>query len=348
MIGMTGGEANSVQIVEREEWLDIAPGFVDYNYEQSYDYSAAMAVRSGAVARFLAVREGGRVIGAASVRLKRLPLLDRGVAYISGGPLIHCHDVEGFKLDRLKTVVTALKAMLVDSDRYNLYLRPATTPLVDTGQLDSTLLSAGLRKSDHVRSYSTVLLDLSQDADSLRRGLHQKWRYHLRRSERECLDIDVGADGRASECFMGIYREMRQQKAFDSSLTPEFFIELPKEELGLTILIAYRDGQPVGGHVLSILGNTAVYLFGATNDVGRNVRAGYLLHWAAMVHAKAHGCRWYDLAGIDPIANPGGYQFKTQMGGRIVEGLWGYGAKPEGLAATLTDMLLTLRNRLKA
>ncbi len=32
-------------------------------------------------------------------------------------------------------------------------------------------------------------------------------------------------------------------------------------------------------------------------------------------YVKAQGCRWYDLNGINPVKNPGGYQFKTQLAG---------------------------------
>ena len=47
-----------------------------------------MARRAGASVLFLTVRDGDRLLGAASVRLKTVPLLGRGVAYVSGGPMI--------------------------------------------------------------------------------------------------------------------------------------------------------------------------------------------------------------------------------------------------------------------
>ena len=334
----------TVEDVDEATWLRFAPGFVDYNYEHAPGYAVTKATRSGASTRFLLVRSSEAVIGGICARVKKLRRLGVGVAYVSGGPLIHHGDAESYDLSQLKTVLGALKAKLVDDEGYNIYVRPAATPPVAIAQLDLAFSTAGFRKTGRLRSYNTVIIDLADDVGGLRRRLSKKWRYELVRSEKEGLVVDVGCDASFLERFMGIYQQMRQVKAFDSRQTPELFAQLPHEELGLTIRIAHRDGQPVAGHVVSQLGDTAVYLFGATNETGRNARAGYLLHWTAMIHAKTQGCRWYDVAGIDRKANPGGYQFKTRMGGHVVEGLGAYEARPPGLAATLTDKLLMLRN----
>jgi lipid II:glycine glycyltransferase (peptidoglycan interpeptide bridge formation enzyme) len=48
------------------------------------------------------------------------------------------------------------------------------------------------------------------------------------------------------------------------------------------------------------------------------MNAAYLLQWAAIQKAKALGCQWYDLGGIDPEGNPGVYNFKKRMGGKEI------------------------------
>ena len=57
-----------------------------------------------------------------------------------------------------------------------------------------------------------------------------------------------------------------------------FAIELP-DDAKLTVLLAMSEGQPVAGHVSSLLGDTCIYLLGASNDEGRNTRAAYLLQF---------------------------------------------------------------------
>ena len=63
------------------------------------------------------------------------------------------------------------------------------------------------------------------------------------------------------------------------------------------------------------MGDTAIYLLGATNERARELKAAYFLQWQAMLWLKDRGARWYDLGGIDPEANPGGYHFKSGFGG---------------------------------
>ena len=71
----------------------------------------------------------------------------------------------------------------------------------------------------------------------------------------------------------------------------------------------------MAGHVASLLGDTSVYLLGATLEAGLKAKASYLLQWNAILEAKKRGLSWYDLGGIDPEGNPGVYHFKKGLGG---------------------------------
>jgi len=108
------------------------------------------------------------------------------------------------------------------------------------------------------------------------------------------------------------------RKAFAVDLGADFYAalqpELPEHER-LHVAIAAVDGRPAAGVVASIHGDTAVYLLGASNDLGRRTSAAYLLQWRIIEAATARGGRWYDLGGIDPEANPGVHTFKVRMGG---------------------------------
>ena len=77
----------SVEIVSRVVWESLAPAFLDYNYRQTWQYGLALAGLRGAVSEHVAIRSGNEVIGLADVRIRRLPLIGGGLAFISGGPL---------------------------------------------------------------------------------------------------------------------------------------------------------------------------------------------------------------------------------------------------------------------
>jgi CelD/BcsL family acetyltransferase involved in cellulose biosynthesis len=79
--------------------------------------------------------------------------------------------------------------------------------------------------------------------------------------------------------------------------------------------LARKDGEAVGALVCSLMGDTAIYLLGATNEKAKELKAANFLQWRAMVWLKDRGARWYDLGGIDSEANPGGFHFKTGLGG---------------------------------
>ncbi len=70
--------------------------------------------------------------------------------------------------------------------------------------------------------------------------------------------------------------------------------------------------------VASAIGDSAIYLLGATSDAGLHSKGAYLLHWHLIDWLKAKGTRWYDLGGIDPERNPGVYQFKKGFSGADV------------------------------
>ncbi len=110
------------------------------------------------------------------------------------------------------------------------------------------------------------------------------------------------------------------------------------------MLIATKDGQDLAAHVQSHLGDTAVTLFSATNKLGRTMKAGYQVFWSGMILAQEGGFRWYDLGGIDAIANPGVYSFKAKIRGQKLAAIGPYETRPGGYLPILMDRLINLRN----
>ena len=80
--------------------------------------------------------------------------------------------------------------------------------------------------------------------------------------------------------------------------------DLP-ESHRMRILICEQNGVPVAGVVASAMGDSAIYLLGATSDDGLNAKGAYLLQWTLIQWLKENGIKWYDLGGIDPGRQPG-------------------------------------------
>jgi lipid II:glycine glycyltransferase (peptidoglycan interpeptide bridge formation enzyme) len=155
-------------------------------------------------------------------------------------------------------------------------------------------------------------------AETLRKGLDQKWRNQLNASERNGLVVVEGTSDDLFDRFAGIYHELLDRKRFETTVDIEEFRRIQRalpEPLKMTLMLCEKDGRLMSGLVASAMGDTGIYLLGATSAEGMKSKGSYLLQWRMMQRFKERGCRWYDLGGINPDKNPGVYHFKQGFGG---------------------------------
>ena len=172
--------------------------------------------------------------------------------------------------------------------------------------------------------YRTFVLDLAPPIEQLRRNLDKKWRNMLTRSEKNGLKIIAGNGTDEYRTFCRMYDQMQKRKRFETTVDVEEFGRLQEdlpETHRMRIWICEQDGVPVAGLVASAMGDSAIYLLGATSDDGLNAKGAYLLQWTLIQWLKENGIRWYDLGGIDPEGNPGVHSFKRGLSGADVSQL---------------------------
>ena len=163
--------------------------------------------------------------------------------------------------------------------------------------------------------------------EEIRRKLEQKWRNQLNQSERNQLTITEGTDAASWQTFETLYCDMMARKRFDTTVSIKEFGDIQAalpEALKMRVFIASTAGVPVAGIACSFMGDTGIYLLGATNEPALKLRAANLLQWEAIKKLKQLGIRYYDLGGIDPETNPGGFHFKQGMSGKDVSQLPAY------------------------
>lgn len=324
-----------LEALDAAGWAAHAPAFLDWNYRQSWAFSRATAARLGAECEHLAIRLGGDLVGLASVRTRRVPLLG-GIAFVAGGPLVRRGS--GDDLERFKAALEALRGEYVL--RRGLVLRVvAALGAPDWNEAaGKALAAAGFVLAPSRHTYRTLRLDCSVPPEELRKRFEQKWRNGLNRSERHGLTVEAGDGVELLEAFCALFTDFRERKGFDVDLGPEFYLAAQREHLAaerFRVTLARKDGRVVAGHVASHLGDTAVYLLGAADEVGRQTQAAYLLQWHAILDAVQRKMRAYDLGGIDPEGNPGVSHFKRGLGGLEVLAAGPYEARPAGLAGRL-------------
>lgn len=172
--------------------------------------------------------------------------------------------------------------------------------------------------------------------------MKQKTRYNVRLAEKKGVVVRVGGvddlpmlykmyaetsvrDGfviRDEEYYMTVWKTFMSQGTTSNYQLP---ITTP--------LIAEVDGEAVAAIFLFTFAGRGYYVYGMSRDKHREKMPTYLLQWAAMKHAKAHGCLTYDLWGAPDVFDEsdsmwGVYRFKEGLGGEVVRTLGAYDFAP--------------------
>lgn len=313
---LPSGYTVDVDRVTAAEWAEMVDLFLDANLYQTWSYGSVRWGRQHL--SHMVVRKNGQVEAIAQLRIVQPKRLRFGLAYLRWGPLWKRRGSE-YNPERATHVARALEEEYVK--RRGLLLR--VQPHVFIGSESEALCQSAFVgfKSEPIangNAYRTLIVDVTPPLEELRGRLSKKWRNALSRAEKNGLEI-VGGDGMAEyNLFCKMYREMLRRKGFETTVSIEEFgriqADLPKKHRMQT-LICQQAGVPIAGIVCSAIGESAIYLLGATSDSGLNAKGAYLLQWTWIRRLSESGVKWYDLGGISPEGNPGVYHFKSGLSG---------------------------------
>lgn len=280
------------------------------SWRQYPAYSLVAAREAGARSRYLLVSEVERPVALANVRIKPIPLVPTGLAMIAQGPtmLYPRLDPGG---DMRAASIEALRGYVGRHHGATLRVNPPVLPG------DSAAVPAGFTTRPGTE-YETFLIDLSHSLDDLHKQLNGKWRTDLRRAQKSPLRITRSTSPEDFLALQPLLEDLAKGKGFSVVQDAQFFSRVASEAghgERFAIHLALYEGRVVGGHLGAFSGDMAVYLIGATNHEGRDLRASFLLQWAVIEYAKACGLAWYDLGGADKVTNPDVFRFKKRMGG---------------------------------
>ena len=182
---------------------------------------------------------------------------------------------------------------------------------------------------------SSLVVDIAADEDAVFAGMKPKMRYNIRLAQRKGVTVHV-ADAGSLPVFHALYRQTALRNGFKPCGLRQFsamFQCLLASSGGsdLLFLLARHGADVLAGAIIGISGESAVFLYGASADIKRNLMASSLMHWTAMRKARACGCVRYEMGAVSPAddaSHPfyGLYRFKTGFGGRIEYrcGSWDY------------------------
>lgn len=263
------------------------------------------------------IERSGEEIAIAALVVIALPGMDRGLAILKWGPLWRAKNVP-HDITRSKHALDAITREYVDRRGCFLSVQPHADP--DFGDLQVEMLQElGFAEGPTLQFPDRYLVDVSVSFDELKSSLDQKWRYNLKKSGKNDLEIKMVDTNEGFESFMSLYGKMLDRKQFQdfsAIYTLEDLLKTAEPGLKPALVMVYADGRPTAGAVIGMGGERAVYLYGATDERALRLKAGYAMHgWIADWLCSLPDVRWYDLGGTD--GDQGLHQFKKGFCGKL-------------------------------
>lgn len=308
--------------VDESNWSELIDHFEDSNIYQTWAYGGTRWGKNNL--SHIVLKRDDEVRGIAQLRIVRPKKFRIGMAYLRWGPL--CHPTgEELDFNTIQAMATAIREEY--ADKRGLYLEILPNAFLGTSRAEMfqpAFSEFECKAGIAGEKYRTFVLDLSPPLEELRAKLDKKWRNQLNAAEKKGLSVVESEGMEEYHIFSKLYAQMMKRKKFESAVSIEEFGRI-HERLStgqrLKIMICEQAGQPVAALVCSRMGQSAIYLLGATNEEGMKSKGAYLLQWAMIRFLKEKGTRYYDLGGIDPETNPGVYHFKSGMSGQDVRQL---------------------------
>jgi lipid II:glycine glycyltransferase (peptidoglycan interpeptide bridge formation enzyme) len=181
-----------------------------------------------------------------------------------------------------------------------------------------------MQKTKNIQPGKTLIIDLAKTEDELLADMHHKTRYNIRLAQKHGVEVKdefylVNGKGLLAKEAVELIAKTSQRQGYKAQ-SPDYFeklisyfaIQNPQGHLKLHVYKALYNKQLLASAIIIDYGKTRTYLFGGSSDEFKNIMAPYLLHFQAMVDAKAVGLTEYDFWGIETSAGdtPGFVRFK--------------------------------------
>ncbi|MCF6343135.1 MAG: aminoacyltransferase [Devosiaceae bacterium] len=259
---------------------------------------------------------GDEIIGGALVLVQGLPLKLGSIAVVKWGPILKSHNKEMKDINYSRCVA----ALLEEYDKKR-RMMISILPRAEYGEKNREyehLRSIGFSKGSQLRFPNRYFVNLELEDEAQLKSFNQKWRYHLRKSEKAGLRFEHVGNERMGE-FSSLYGQMNERKKFaDHSAyddTIKALMAIKSDDLRPELFFVYKDEEIVAGAIIFKTGECAVYLYGATSQSALELRAGYFLQWNIIKWLSDNTkAKYYDLGGTDGYQ--GLHQFKKGMVGR--------------------------------
>ena len=242
------------------------------------------------------------------------------LAYVPGGPdaAAGTEDREGFLIE----LARELRGILP----LNCFFIRFDLPEFSVGEEAAPSYEELKKAPMDIQPPDTAVVDLSEGYEAILPGMHKKTRYNIKLAAKKGVTVEPCGRERLREWY-DLYRITAERDriaihpfAYYDNL---FKVLEAEKKRDLVLYLARHEEDLLAGIIVLFNGDEAVYLYGASSNVKRNLMPAYALQAAAMEEACRRGAKEYDMFGTPPDGdNPehpmaGLYRFKTGFGGEL-------------------------------
>ncbi|MEM8878740.1 MAG: GNAT family N-acetyltransferase [Pseudomonadota bacterium] len=312
--GLQRGDVRTT-IIPADQWDQLALRFVDVVHEQTQCFNGGRW--SEDQIERLAFWQDDELAAAAVLRKMSVPGTGVRITVLRWGPLWRPTG-RPVRVETLAEVYDSLAQRYAADSRDFLLLMSRTDPAAND-DAPNALSARGYEPLVGPGSKPRYFVDVSLDPDTLRASLAQKWRYNLKKSEKNGLEIEILEGEAAFQRFRAMHQAMVQRKGIHETGPIDTLADIlaaPQDELRPLVFIVSHQGEAVAGAVVDTSGEQANYLYGATTDRALPLKAGYFMQWKIVEHLSAlPQSQWYGLGG-GSSATCSLHQFKRGLVGK--------------------------------
>jgi len=238
--------------------------------------------------------------------------LGKSYGYIPRGPVFTSDQVRLDFWDDLKALVIRENLVFVRIDPVEAIILP--------DNMRSVL-------SHSVQPDTTLVLELQLSEEELLKQMKRKGRYNIKLAEKKGVTVKRAESQEQRlefvQAFFSLLKETTTRDQFSGHAEGYYQTMLetiPQAE----IFVAEYEGKALAAGIFVFQGDVAIYYYGASTQVHKELMAPYLLQWEAIKFAKSKGCRTYDFLGIAPEDAEDDHpwkgitSFKKKFGGETV------------------------------
>lgn len=293
----------------------------------------------------------GKIRAGCAVLVQKLPVIGAALLYAPRGPVC---DLENRPL--LKELKSGLDQLAKQYHAYQLKWDPEV--LAADEQVAQTMKEMGFSLFAGPEGFETIqarfnyhLFLNGRSEEELFANLTQKTRYNVRVAMKHGVEVRVVGQEYLDD-FVRIMQTTGERDGF--RVRPKSYFARMLKALGehARLYMGFYEGNAVCGAIATNYAGKTCYVYGASDNVYRNVMPNYLMQWEMIRWAVETGCTLYDFQGVSGNLDENGpmyglYRFKKGFNGQLDEyaGEWNYTYRP--VIGKLVDVVMAIREKRK-